>query len=342
MTFLEKYGLSAVGLTMLLTVLNMECNLIFEGILTGTFKISMDSIINAEFSAAALLISFGALIGRATPLQMCILSIAEALFYTLNKILIVNGLFKAEDVGGTITIHMFGAFFGLAASKALGPQEKESASNNAASRVSDVFALVGTTLLWVYWPSFVGATETGVPANEMHCLINTIMALIGSTGAAFYLSQYLNDGKFDAVHIQNSTLAGGVAIGATARLAMGPGIALLVGLAAGLISVVGYFYSSPFLEEKFGLFDTCGVGNLHGYPSVLGGLLSIVLVCVDHNADFLEHGLGVQSIAQTLAVAGTLAASIVTGYITGMFVLGNPDSFAGVPDYEDAVWWVEE
>jgi len=342
MTFLEKYGLSAVGLTMLLTVLNMECNLIFEGILTGTFKISMDSIINAEFSAAALLISFGALIGRATPLQMCILSIAEALFYTLNKILIVNGLFKAEDVGGTITIHMFGAFFGLAASKALGPQEKESASNNAASRVSDVFALVGTTLLWVYWPSFVGATETGVPANEMHCLINTIMALIGSTGAAFYLSQYLNDGKFDAVHIQNSTLAGGVAIGATARLAMGPGIALLVGLAAGLISVVGYFYSSPFLEEKFGLFDTCGVGNLHGYPSVLGGLLSIVLVCVDHNADFLEHGLGVQSIAQTLAVAGTLAASIVTGYFTGMFVLGNPDSFAGVPDYEDAVWWVGE
>jgi hypothetical protein len=67
-----------------------------------------------------------------------------------------------------------------------------------------------------------------------------------------------------------------------------------------------------------------------------------VLVCVDHNADFLEHGLGVQSIAQTLAVAGTLAASIVTGYFTGMFVLGNPDSFAGVPDYEDAVWWVEE
>lgn len=342
MTFLEKYGLSAVGLTMLLTVLNMECNLIFEGILTGTFKISMDSIINAEFSAAALLISFGALIGRATPLQMCILSIAEALFYTLNKILIVNGLFKAEDVGGTITIHMFGAFFGLAASKALGPQEKESASNNAASRVSDVFALVGTTLLWVYWPSFVGATETGVPANEMHCLINTIMALIGSTGAAFYLSQYLNDGKFDAVHIQNSTLAGGVAIGATARLAMGPGIALLVGLAAGLISVVGYFYSSPFLEEKFGLFDTCGVGNLHGYPSVLGGLLSIVLVCVDHNADFLEHGLGVQSIAQTLAVAGTLAASIVTGYITGMVVFINAADLFDVPDYEDLVWWVGE
>jgi len=342
MTFLEKYGLGSVGFTMLITVLNMECNLILEGLLTKTLSISMDSIINAEFSAAALLISFGALIGRATPLQMCIIAIAESLFYTLNKILLVFGLFQAEDVGGTITIHMFGAFFGLAASKALGPQDKESASNNTASRVSDVFALVGTTLLWVYWPSFVGATETGNKTNEMHCLVNTIMALLGSTGGAFYLSQRLNGGKFDAVHIQNSTLAGGVAIGATARLAMGPGVALLVGLVAGLLSVLGYFYSSPYLEMSYGIYDTCGVANLHGYPSVLGGLLSIFLVFVDYDKDIMQHHILLQPIAQALAVAGTLATSIVTGYFTGMAVFGNPDSFASVPDYEDSVWWVGE
>jgi ammonium transporter Rh len=306
MTFLEKYGLSAVGLTMLITVLNMECNLIIENLITGNFSISMESLINAEFSAATLLISFGALIGRATPLQMCLIAIAESFFYAVNKVFFVFGIFNAEDVGGTLTIHMFGAFFGLAAAYALGPQEKESASNNAASKVSDVFALVGTTLLWVYWPSFVGATETGVDENEMHCLINTIMSLIGSTGAAFYLSQYLNDGKFDAVHIQNSTLAGGVAIGATARLAMGPGMAFIVGLAAGSVSVLGYFYSSPYLEEKYGLYDTCGVANLHGYPSVLGGLLSIFLVATDSNADFLVYGIGTQSVIQALAVAATI------------------------------------
>jgi ammonium transporter Rh len=342
MTFLEKYGLGAVGFTMLLTALNMECNLIIESLLTGTFSISMDSIINAEFSAATLLISFGALIGRTTPLQMCLISIAESVFYAVNKILIVFGMFRAEDVGGTLTIHMFGAFFGLAASYALGPQEKESASNNAASRVSDVFSLVGTTLLWVYWPSFVGATETGVDENEMHCLINTIMSLIGSTGAAFYLSQRLNKGKFDAVHIQNSTLAGGVAIGATARLAMGPGVALIVGLIAGSVSVLGYYFSSPFLEEKLGLYDTCGVANLHGYPSVVGGLLSILLVCFDHKADFLVYGFGIQSIVQALAVLATIAAATVSGYLTGSYVLRNPLSFADVPDYEDAVWWVGE
>jgi ammonium transporter Rh len=342
MTFLEKYGLGAVGFTMLLTTLNMECNLIIEGLFTGNLSMSMDSIINAEFSAAALLISFGALIGRATPLQMCVLSIAESLFYALNKVFIVFGLFKAEDVGGTLTIHMFGAFFGLAAAYALGPQQKESASNNGASKVSDVFSLVGTTLLWVYWPSFVGATETGDDTNEMHCLINTIMSLLGSTGAAFYLSQYLNNGKFDAVHIQNSTLAGGVAIGATARLAMGPGAAFMVGLGAGIISVLGYFYSSPFLEEKFGLYDTCGVANLHGYPSVFGGLVSILLVIFNSEADFLEYGLVTQSIVQALAVVATIVTAVVSGFVTGKVVLRNPASFADVPDYEDAVWWVSE
>ena len=340
MTFLEKYGLGAVGFTMLLSVINMECNLLVEGWATGSTIISMDSIINAEFSAAALLITFGALIGRCSPLEMCLVAIAEAVFYALNKVFIVFGLLKAEDVGGTITIHMFGAYFGLACAYTLGSQEKVSASNNSSSRVSDVFSLIGTTLLWVYWPSFVGATETGVPSNEFNCTTNTIMSLIGSTCATFFLSQYLNLGKFDAVHIQNSTLAGGVAVGATARLAMGPGLALFVGIIAGLISVLGYTYSSDFLENKFGIFDTCGVGNLHGYPSLWGGIASILLVLVDNQASFLNYGLLVQSVVQFLAVMATMAMAILSGYITGSTFLGKSVNADFVIDYEDAVWWL--
>ena len=46
-----------------------------------------------------------------------------------------------------------------------------------------------------------------------------------------------------------------------------------------LTSVFGYVYGSPCLERKvFGIHDTCGVHNLHGLPSVLGGLASIVFV----------------------------------------------------------------
>eukprot|EP00934_Nitzschia_sp_Nitz4_P003452 Nitzschia sp. Nitz4//scaffold419_size8899//2837//4199//NITZ4_009109-RA/size8899-snap-gene-0.0-mRNA-1//-1//CDS//3329551391//3442//frame0 len=340
MTFLKHYGLGAVGFTLLITAINMQCNLIIESVLNGDLTISLDSIMNAEFSAATLLISFGPLIGRATPLQMCTVAVAESLFYALNKVIVVFGFLNAEDVGGSLTIHMFGAYFGLALAKTLGPQDKPSAeTNNAPSRTSDVFAFIGTLLLWVYWPSFVGATETGTDLYEMRCLINTIMALLGSTGAAFLLSQYLNHGKFDAVHMQNSTLAGGVAIGATARIGMGPGVALLIGIAAGLVSVAGYVYSSPYLETKFGVYDTCGVGNLHGYPSIVGGLASIIIVYFHSEEPFLVYTAGTQSVRQLAAIVATIASSSIAGYVTGLVLLKTPASFETVPDYEDTVWW---
>jgi len=49
--------------------------------------------------------------------------------------------------------------------------------------------------------------------------------------------------------------------------------ALLVGVAAGVISVVAFAFLTPLLERVIGLGDTCGVHNLHGIPGVLGGLV---------------------------------------------------------------------
>ena len=46
-------------------------------------------------------------------------------------------------------------------------------------------------------------------------------------------------GKLNMMHVQNSTLAGGVAMGAACTLKMSPGGALVVGVAAGVLSVVG-------------------------------------------------------------------------------------------------------
>lgn len=48
--------------------------------------------------------------------------------------------------------------------------------------------------------------------------------------------------KLDMVHIQNSTLAGGVAVGSVCNLMIGPGGAVLVGILSGILSVFGYRY----------------------------------------------------------------------------------------------------
>jgi ammonium transporter Rh len=348
MTFLKQYGLGAVGLTMMLSVMAVQLNIFVEfgaRLLYGEERallplpLSVASIIDGEFSAATLLISYGAVIGRASPVQLVIMALFQSFFYAGNKVLLVLGMFGAEDVGGTITIHMFGAYFGLAASYALGAP-KPSASFAAPSQVSDIFALIGTTLLWVYWPSFVGATETGVPANERMCVMHTIFALLGSTGATFFMSLHLShDGKLDPVHIANSTLAGGVAVGSSARLAMTPGGSMVVGVLAGVVSVLGYVHSTPMLESKLGLYDTCGVGNLHGWPSILGGLASVVFVMMDPEAEFLVGSN--QGMRQLMAVGGTLVIAVGSGYLTGTIMKKSATTEA--PDeYDDSVWWEGE
>lgn len=120
MTFLKSYGLGAVGFTMLLSVISMQANIPIELFVRFLYsdesedtsfpmEIHMSTLIDAQFSAATLLITFGALIGRASPLQMVVLALCEAFFYAFNKVFLVLGYIGAEDVGGSMTIHMFGA-----------------------------------------------------------------------------------------------------------------------------------------------------------------------------------------------------------------------------------------
>lgn len=356
MTFLKSYGLGAVGFTMMLSVISMQVNIPMELFLRYLYShggdeeesdddtslplpIHMATLIDAQFSAATLLITFGALIGRATPLQMTVLALIEAFFYAFNKVFLVLGHIGAEDVGGSMTIHMFGAYFGLAVSAALGPPLSTHAAE--ADKVSDILAMIGTTILWVFWPSFVGATETGVPLNEIRCVGNTVLALLASTTATFYLSHKLGRGKIDPVHVANSTLAGGVAIGSSGRLNIGPGGAVFLGMCAGIASVCGYVYSSPFLESK-GIYDTCGVGNLHGWPSIVGGILSIFYVTMDPEAEFLAYGTSEQMVRQIGGIVATLAVSLLSGYFTGKLIKRLPGSDTSGEDYKDELWWEGE
>lgn len=59
--------------------------------------------------------------------------------------------------------------------------------------------------------------------------------------------------------IQNATLAGGVAVGSSSDLVVGPYMSLLIGMIAGMVSCVGYVKIKGFLYQSIGLHDTCGV-----------------------------------------------------------------------------------
>merc|ERR1719460_3480301 len=156
-------------------------------------------------------------------------------------------------------VHTFGAYFGLGVSRALSKSKKDASSGevkshdlNGSSTTSDMFAMIGTLFLWMFLPSFNGALAHGPQQNRV--LVNTVLSLSACCVTAFAADNLLRPGhKFSMVSIQNATLAGGVAVGSSSDLVIQPWGAMMVGLVAGLVSVIGYEKIQPFLARCIGL-----------------------------------------------------------------------------------------
>uniref|UniRef100_A0A8C0IVF4 Ammonium transporter Rh type A n=1 Tax=Chelonoidis abingdonii TaxID=106734 RepID=A0A8C0IVF4_CHEAB len=242
MTFLKKYGFSSVGINMLIAALGLQWGTLLQGfwhMKNQTINIDIESMINADFSTATVLISFGAVLGKTSPVQMLIMTILEITIFSCNEHLVVNVL-RATDTGASMTIHAFGAYFGLAAARVLyRPGLKEGHKNEESGYHSDMFAMIGTLFLWLFWPSFNSAIAH--PDVQQRAIINTYFSMAACTLTAFALSSLVKHrGKLNMVHIQNATLAGGVAVGSCADMNIYPFGAMLIGSIAGVISVIGF------------------------------------------------------------------------------------------------------
>eukprot|EP00966_Prymnesium_polylepis_P274387 6339522-Prymnesium_polylepis.1 len=253
----------------------------------------------------------------------------ETFAYCAHKQLVLFRYFDVKDAGGTISIHMFGAYYGLAVALVLGtPREMK---REKPSIVSDIFSLIGTTFLWLYWPSFAAA-ECGIGTEEEEiALIQTIFALIGSTVVTFFLSPMLGGGHLRPVDVQNATLAGGVAIGAVVNLKIGAIGALLVGSAAGALSTFGFCKMMEPLAHA-GLHDTCGIHNLHGMPSILGALASVIVPIMMPG---LENAGKPET--QFLCIVATLVSAVGTGLLTGVVLALFRDHNVEMGD--DSAYW---
>lgn len=330
MTFLKRYGMGSVGFTLMITCIGIQWGLLCEGFSKKLYhtetepswsylEINIYSILEAVHLSASILVSYGAVIGKTSPLQLIVMTLIEAFAYSINKVFLCLGVVEFFDAGGTINIHMFGAYFGLAVAWVLG---KPTASAEAeGGHVSDLFSLIGTIFLWVYWPSFNGAVLAADSPGQQRAVVNTVLGLCACTVAAFFWSSILSSThKFRPVDIQNATLAGGVALGAVCDLSLNLSDALLIGFAGGTISAIGYNHVQEYIEHKFSVHDTCGVHNLHGLPSLVGGIATTVLAAIkgprghDIPSPILQRD---QAFDQCMAIFLTLGMSISCGLITG-------------------------
>ncbi len=216
----------------------------------------------------------GAVLGKTSFPQLFILVTIETIFYTLNAVICVDHL-AAADIGGAIVIHMFGAIFGITATYFFQPKKalEDRLQQCKGQYNSELIAMVGTLFLFLYWPSFNAALAVGMA--QQRSIVNTLMSITGSTLTAVFVSRTIL-GKIDWEVLLNSTLAGGVMMGAACDLITGPGFAMLAGCIAGACSALGYLKLNKILQSKLGLHDTCGVLYLHGIPGTLGGFVSVI------------------------------------------------------------------
>ncbi|XP_042891177.1 ammonium transporter Rh type B-like [Penaeus japonicus] len=432
MTFLKRYGFSAVSLNLLLSSVTLQVAILVDGIARSRgdyIKLNILTLMDAEFACATVLISFGAVLGKASATQLVLAVLLEIPSWVINKYIGVEVL-GVVDLGGSILVHVFGAYFGLGMSKMLSRRVPAMDHDQEGSTYhSDIFSMIGTTFLWVFWPSFNAVLGTERGAGR--AVINTYLALAAAVVAAFVTSAWKNEpkhkaqtqgtntrpkpkaqtqgpntrpkhkvqtqglntrpkhktqtqgpnprpkhkaqtqaqapalvyctlagsitagtggsrheiwtiyfktdnekmvarsnranvhnpcpesdgwklyphiphashlilhihpsytshfnhiphtsaasfpcrrNKWEMVHVQNATLAGGVAVGAVADLMLQPWGALILGFLSGLLSTLGYMDLQPMLAKRLGLHDTCGVNNLHGMPGLLSGIVSV-------------------------------------------------------------------
>ena len=124
----------------------------------------------------------------------------------------------------------------------------------------------------MFWPSFNGGAAATGDAQQ-RAVINTYYSLCSCVMAAFAFSAVVTPSKkFSMVtflfsppschhpvlqeHLQNATLAGGVAVGACADMMLTPGGSLAIGSLAGILSVCGFQYiqASMFRFRKVSTF----------------------------------------------------------------------------------------
>ena len=93
-------------------------------------------------------------------------------------------------------VHVFGAFFGLTVAKVLHHKKVES-PKEAAVYNSDLFAMIGTLFLWLFWPSFNSATA--VDEGQTRAIVNTLLSICSSCIATFFISSLVGRGKLNMV-----------------------------------------------------------------------------------------------------------------------------------------------
>ncbi|NXU21353.1 RHL protein, partial [Pardalotus punctatus] len=318
---LRRYGFSSTGFNFLLIVLGVQCSVLVEDLLVflnaeqnGSGLISLAK---AVMSTTAVVISAGAVLGKANPLQLIVMTLVELIVFHVSRC-INRRYLMVRDSLPLMHVHLFGAYFGLAVASRF-PEAPPGLDKNRSTPQSDLFSVLGTVFVWVFWPSF----NSILAESKNEAVLNTYFALAVSAVTAFMLSALTSkDGKFRMTHIHSAVLAGGVTISYTAQSIQQPWIAMILGLLGSVITILGSHCLQRCFNPALKLQDTSGIHFTFGLPAVLGAVAAVVLSFVENGIDMQWNNLsslGFFVFVDLAAFCQTISAALITGLITGQY-----------------------
>ncbi|KAF0990815.1 hypothetical protein HZS_1306 [Henneguya salminicola] len=296
------------------------------------------------YGAFALAIAYGALVGVASRIQALIMVIFGVVLYAVNRLVVIHYLY-VSDVGGSITIYLFGGLFGLSVLFAILVKQKNWCCIYKCDREGTyyqyLFAFLGALLLITFWPTFIAKSLPDQSDLQERALVNSYYSITSAIIIAYAVSSFVTRCcKLTILHVISGSIAGAVIVGAVAPLITQVWGAILLGAFAGF-SVVIFLRYMPCIRfcrpDMFGIFWT------FAFSGFVGGVASAIMAAIVFDTDdqvltlseliliypaIVYGNLGVgsprtaseQGGYQMLGVTVTLGIAIAGGLLVGILI----------------------
>jgi Amt family ammonium transporter len=220
------------------------------------------------------------------------------------------GLF---DFAGGVFVHITAGTAALVAAMVVGP--RRGFPKNPMLPHNLTMTVTGAGMLWVGWFGFNGGSALAASGDaSMAMLVTHISAAAGTlTWAAIEWKKF---GKASVLGAVTGMVAGLGTITPASGF-VGPGGALIIGIAAGIVC----FYSTVYIKQTLKIDDSLDVFPVHGVGGILGTLLVGVFSATNLGAfkgfGFAEgiSTMTEQLTVQTIGIVSTLVYTAIVTYL---------------------------
>ncbi len=210
-----------------------------------------------------------------------------------------------DFAGGTV-VHINAGIAALVAALVLGKRRGYGTENMAPHNL--VLSVIGASMLWVGWFGFNAGSAVAANGSAGMAMAVTQIAT-AAAALAWMFAEWKFRSKPSVLGIVSGAVSGLVAI-TPASGYVGPGGALMIGLAAG----VACFWAATSLKNRLGYDDSLDVFGVHGVGGIVGALLTGVFAveAIGGTPGVLEGNPGqiliqLQGIAVTIAYCGVVS-----------------------------------